>query len=99
MNITEEQKWLLTQLIQECAEVQKEATKYLLFGESSTGFDGTFYDNRVALEAELSDVEATVELLNRSGVELKRYGVWIAEKQDKIRRNMDRSLNGEHNES
>lgn len=55
---------LLVKLIEECAEVQKEASKALLYGlsakDESTGRE---YDNAAMITEELSDVYAVVLLL------------------------------------
>lgn len=55
--ITPRQRDLLHQLIEECAEVQKEAAKILRFGFQNE-CDGNKYDNAKLLAAELGDLHA-----------------------------------------
>lgn len=89
------QRWLLIQLIQEAAEVQKEATKILLFGETATDGDGNEYDNRKALENELNDLEASRIMLNQSGVIISRSQHSIDRKIEKIKKHAHAQIIGE----
>ncbi|MDR1689831.1 MAG: hypothetical protein LBS21_14685 [Clostridiales bacterium] len=65
MNKTEH---LLTCLIEECAEVQKEAAKALRFGLSDHAPDTPKVTNADAIAAECVDLAAIIEMLEEEGI-------------------------------
>lgn len=87
MNTTE---YLLSCLIEECAEVIQRATKAQRFGlrEIQPEQDLT---NEQRLAYELSDLIGTVDLLKEQGVRLAFSGDAIERKQAKVRKYMDYS--------
>jgi NADH:ubiquinone oxidoreductase subunit F (NADH-binding) len=78
-----QREMLLIQLIQECGEVAKAATKALLHGDAPC-FQGVQYDNIADIESEYIDVRATVALLGKTGVIHFDSTVDLTERMNKI---------------
>jgi hypothetical protein len=87
MNTTE---YLLSCLIEECAEVIQRATKAQRFGLSEIQPDQEL-DNQQRLEAEVSDLMGTLELLREEGIGLIGPSEAIQAKMSKVRKFMDYS--------
>lgn len=86
---------LMTILIEECSEVQKEVSKAMRFGlDDWSPFDDTKTTNRESISAELSDLIGTAMMLRDEGliddflIESK-----IKNKQEKIEKYLKYSLN------
>ena len=77
------QEHLLTILIEECAEVQKAATKALRFGLRDIKPDGN-ETNEDDISRELNDVYAMVEMLNYDGLQLHPDVGLRAEKKNRV---------------
>lgn len=87
MNTTE---YLLSCLVEECAEVIQRATKAQRFGLSEIQPEQEL-TNEQRLAYELSDLIGTVDLLKEQGVRLGFSGDAIERKQAKVRKFMDYS--------
>jgi hypothetical protein len=87
MNTTE---YLLSCLVEECAEVIQRATKAQRFGLSEIQPDQEL-DNQQRLEAEVSDLMGTLELLREEGIGLIGPSEAIQAKMHKVRKFMDYS--------
>lgn len=64
---TAREREILVILIEECAEVQKRATKALRFGLGETQ-PGHSYDNSGRLSLEVGDVLTTIDLARNEGI-------------------------------
>lgn len=87
MNTTE---YLLSCLIEECAEVIQRATKVQRFGLHETEPEQDL-DNEQRLAAELADLTGVLELLWDEGLRLMGEDEAIANKKAKVRKFMDYS--------
>ena len=84
-------EYLLIQLIQECAEVQKAATKALLFGlQAYDEESGINYDNAHDIAVEFMELVAVEEMLANSGVLVAfwRNKELIKTKQNRVKKYM-----------
>lgn len=87
MNTTE---YLLSCLIEECAEVIQRATKAQRFGLYEIQPE-QYLDNHERLALELADLMATIDLLKDEGVRLPISGAAIKAKIGKVKKFMDYS--------
>lgn len=87
MNTTQ---YLLSCLIEECAEVIQRATKAQRFGLEEIQPEQSL-SNRQRLAAELADLMGTIELLKEDGVRLPIPAAAIEAKFDKVKKYMDYS--------
>lgn len=87
MNTTE---YLLSCLIEECAEVIQRATKAQRFGLREVQPEQSL-TNEERLAYELADLTGTLELLGENGVKLFAGDIAIEAKKQKIARYMDYS--------
>lgn len=74
---------LLTILSEECAEVQQAVSKILRFGLEDTP-DTLIPTNHEALEMELNDLRAAVEMLREEGLDLRESGGRVSNKKNKV---------------
>lgn len=87
MNATE---YLLSCLIEECAEVIQRATKAQRFGVNEVQ-PGQDQNNIDRLSDELADLEGTIQLLQDEGVNLCRLPDAVEAKKKKVREFMEYS--------
>ena len=85
MNITEH---LLTCLMEECAEVQKAASKALRFGLKD-GYPGSGVTNAVKIAEEVTEVIAMIEMLQEYGIKQPLFPRKLKEeKKNRVREYM-----------
>ena len=81
--LSEEQKEILIDLVEECAEVICECTKILRFGIDGMR-PGTTSSNRSKLTKEVSDVLACIQVVDKAGLFLKGENVFVYYKRLKL---------------